>query len=69
MNTNHQPQLDALAAAVINAAEQLQRSLITQAEALVAVWRVVLPQCFDAEGNLLDNWQDILANPLDPPRG
>lgn len=40
-----------------------------QAESLVATLRAALPQCFDANGNLLDNWQDILANPLDPPRG
>jgi len=61
--------IDDLAAAVLDAVEQFQRSLITQAEALVAAWRAALPQCFDADGNLLDNWQDILANPLDPPRG
>ena len=62
-------QLDDLAAAVLDAVEQFQRSLITQAEALVVAFRAALPNCFDADGNLLDNWQDILANPLDPPRG
>jgi hypothetical protein len=62
-------QLDALTTALIDAFAQFQRNIIAQAEALVAAWRAALPQCFDADGNLLDNWEDILANPLDPPRG
>lgn len=62
-------QLDALTAAALEAVAQFQCSLIAQAEALVAAWRAALPQCLDADGNLLENWQDILANPLDPPRG
>ena len=66
-------QLDALTTALINAFAQFQRNIIAQAEAIVAAWRAALqetmPQCLDADGNLLDNWQDILDNPLDPPRG
>lgn len=62
-------QLDALTTALIDAFEQFQRSIIDQADALVVAFRTALPQCFDADGNLLDNWEDILANPLDPPRG
>ncbi len=66
-------QLDALTTALIDAFAQFQRNIIAQAEALVAAWRAALqetmPQCFDANGNLLDNWEDILATPLDPPRG
>lgn len=58
---------------MLDAVEQFQRSIIDQAESLVAAWRAalqeIMPQCLDADGNLLDNWQDILANPLDPPRG
>lgn len=65
--------IDATATALIDAFAQFQRSIITQAEAIVAAWRAALqetmPQCLDADGNLLDNWQDILDNPLDPPRG
>ena len=66
-------QLDATTAALIDAVEQFQRSIIDQAEALVVAWRAALqatmPQCLDVDGNLLENWRDILANPLDPPRG
>lgn len=69
MDTNHQPHLDATTTALIDAVEQFQRSFIAQADALVVAFRAALPNCFDADGNLLDNWQDILANPLDPPRG
>lgn len=61
--------VDDTAAPIVDAVAQFQRSLIAQVEALVAAWRAALPQCFDADGNLLDNWQDILANPLDPLRG
>ena len=49
-------QLDALTTALIDAFAQFQRNIIAQAEALVAAWRAALPQCFDADGNLLDNW-------------
>lgn len=70
MDTNQPQPIDAaVAAAILDAVEQFQRSIIDQAEALVEALRAALPQCFDADGNLLDNWQDILANPLDPPRG
>lgn len=66
-------QLDATATAITDAVSQFQPSVIAQAESLVAAWRAALqatmPQCFDANGNMLDNWEDILANPLDPPRG
>ncbi len=61
--------IDATATALIDAFAQFQRNIIDQAESLVAAWRAALPQCFDANGNMLDNWEDILANPLDPPRG
>ena len=65
--------IDATATALIDAFAQFQRSIIDQAESLVTAWRAalqeIMPQCFDANGNMLDNWEDILANPLDPPRG
>jgi len=72
MDTN-QPHLEAAATCLLEAFAQFERSIIDQAESLVTAWRAalqeIMPQCLDADGNLLENWQDILADPLDPPRG
>lgn len=68
MDTN-QPHLEAAATCLAEAFAQFERSIIDQAEAIVAAWRAAFPQCVDADGNFLENWEDILADPLDPPRG
>jgi hypothetical protein len=60
--------------AMLAAIEAIGKLVIDQGEAIVAAFRVAAasafpPQCIDADGNLCDNWLDILADPLDPPRG
>lgn len=68
MTTQTPPSLDPAAI------EAFHAILRQHAEAIVAAFRAAVlaafpPQCIDADGNLCPNWQDILANPLDPPRG